>query len=109
MQEIKITGEEPGKEDEASVLEKEEALEVAFQKRLRETASAEVKKFDAAVSIAAGEKKFWLVVTVPEVPVAGEQCLVFLNRQQSEALRSRPRVQLHYGFNRWTAPSPGAK
>jgi len=47
------------------------------------------------------DKHHWMVVTVPEQPTAGEECILLFNRMQSEALRSRPRIQLIYGFNHW--------
>lgn len=68
---------------------------------LRSAARKEVEKFDAVSDIAESDKKYWLITTVPEVPVAGEDCIVYLNRQQTDALRQRPRVMMHYGFNRF--------
>ena len=101
LQEIKVTAEEPEEEEEAAkAARKEEDLEAAFKKQLRATAKSDLASFDANASIAEGDKKFWMVTTVPEVPVAGEECILFFNRQQSESLRERPRVELHFGFNR---------
>ena len=36
---------------------------------------------------AVADKHHWLLVTVPEVPVAGEEVVLYFNKNQSEALR----------------------
>lgn len=86
---------------EEAVSEDDKALREAFNRRLRAAAKQELEEFDATTTIVEGEKRYWLVTTVPEVPVAGAECRLYFNRQQSEALRMRPRVQCHYAFNRW--------
>ena len=47
------------------------------------------------------EKHHWMIVTVPEKPVAGEEFIVYFNRNASDALRGRPMIQMKYGFNKW--------
>jgi len=84
-----------------SIEEEDAALSQSFKKELRATARRELAAFDAKAAIEDGDKRYWLVATVPEVPVAGEKCRLYFNRQQSESLRERPRVQVHYAFNRW--------
>ena len=77
-----------------------EDLEAKFKRELRASATRELASFDATEALADGDKRYWLMTTVPEVPVAGAECMVYLNRQQSEPLLSRPRVEMHFGFNR---------
>jgi len=86
-----------------------EGLEREFRRQLRASAQREVANFDGMEKLVEGEKRYWLVATAPEVPVAGADCMVYFNRQQSEALRNRPRVEIHYGFNRWErGPAEGS-
>ncbi len=42
-----------------------------------------------------------MIVTVPEKPVAGEEVVVYFNRNASEILKGRPSINLTYGFNKW--------
>ncbi len=50
---------------------------------------------------AVANKHHWMIVTVPETPVAGEELVVYFNRNTSDALRGSPRIQMQYGFNKW--------
>lgn len=65
----------------------------------RRVASQEVESHDP-VAVTSG-KEHWLYLTVPEKPVAGATCAFYFNRAQSEALRDRPRIQLHVRYNNW--------
>lgn len=47
------------------------------------------------------DKHHWMIVTVPEKPVAGEEFIVYFNRNASDILRGRPTIQMKYGFNKW--------
>ena len=38
-------------------------------------------------SVTNGEKRYWMLVTVPEKPVADEKVVLYFNRAQSDALR----------------------
>lgn len=51
-------------------------------------------------AIVAGREN-WLYFTVPEVPVAGADCVVYYNKAQSEPLRSAGKLQIHPRFNNW--------
>ncbi len=44
-----------------------------------------LRTFDPVAHV--GERHSWMIVMAPEVPVAGEECIVMFNRQQSDALR----------------------
>ena len=64
------------------------AMTESMYQQIRISAADEVGEMEPKAVVAG--KDTWLFVTVPEKPVAGEDVVVFFNRQQSEALR--------YGF-----------
>lgn len=51
-------------------------------------------------------RESWLFFTVPEEPVAGAKCVMYVNRNQSDALRNSGRTQLHAKFNAWEVAPP---
>lgn len=57
----------------------------SMYQQIRISAADEVGEMEPKAVVAG--KDTWLFVTVPEKPVAGEDVVVFFNRQQSEALR----------------------
>lgn len=65
----------------------------------RVAANAEVQSHSPASATA--DKGHWLYVTVPEKPMAGSTCMVYFNKAQSEPLRHRPRIQIHFRYNAW--------
>uniref|UniRef100_A0A7R9VX43 starch synthase n=1 Tax=Chlamydomonas euryale TaxID=1486919 RepID=A0A7R9VX43_9CHLO len=50
---------------------------------------------------AVANKHDWMLVTVPDIPVAGEELVIYFNRNCSDALRDKARIFLQYGFNNW--------
>ncbi|KAG2492408.1 hypothetical protein HYH03_009353 [Edaphochlamys debaryana] len=66
---------------------------------LRAAALAEVESHRPADVIKGREH--WMIITVPEKPVAGAPMQLYFNRNQSEKLKSRPHIVLQYGFNSW--------
>jgi hypothetical protein len=61
-----------------------QAARDAREARLRADAAALAASHDAAA--AAEDRHHWLVFTVPEVPVAGAECVVYFNKSQSPTL-----------------------
>ncbi len=57
----------------------------SMYQQLRISAADEVGELDAKAVVAG--KDTWLFATVPAKPVAGEDVVIFFNRQQSETLR----------------------
>jgi len=49
----------------------------------------------------------WMLVTVPEQPVAGEDVVIYFNKSQSDALRSKSKVFIQFGFNHWELTPEG--
>lgn len=72
----------------------------------RAAARALMAGFNPSVHI--GDRHGWMIVTAPDVLVAGEEAIILFNRIQSEALRVRPRLQLQYAFNAWDLNNNGA-
>lgn len=70
----------------------------------RSTAQSEATSHSPA-EVTAG-KEGWLYFSVPEKPVAGADCVVYLNKAQSEILRHSPQLQLHPKYNAWELDSP---
>ncbi|GIL88159.1 hypothetical protein Vretimale_14076 [Volvox reticuliferus] len=75
------------------------ASEEARKAALRAAAAAEVESHDPAALVAGREH--WMIITVPEKPVAGAPMKLYFNRNQSDKLRHRPHIVLQYGFNQW--------
>ncbi|EFJ40335.1 hypothetical protein VOLCADRAFT_99865 [Volvox carteri f. nagariensis] len=75
------------------------AAEAARKASLRAAAAAEVESHDPRAVVAGREH--WMIITVPEKPVAGAPMKLYFNRNQSEKLRHRPHIVLQYGYNHW--------
>ncbi|PNW82516.1 hypothetical protein CHLRE_06g282000v5 [Chlamydomonas reinhardtii] len=75
------------------------ADEQAAKEAARAAAVAEVEGH-RAVDVVAG-REHWMIITVPEKPVAGAPLQMYFNRNQSEKLRNRPHIVMQYGFNHW--------
>ncbi|GLC71233.1 hypothetical protein PLESTF_001092900 [Pleodorina starrii] len=75
------------------------AAEAARQAALRASAAAQVAAHDPAAVV--GGREHWMIITVPEKPVAGAPMQLYFNRNQSDKLRHRPHIVLQYGFNQW--------
>jgi len=94
---------ESGKSSHASASQATEHVrsnQETGKENLRVEARRELEGSDPSTILCEGEKKQWLVVTIPEVPVAGEACFLYLNRLQTDILRQKS-VQLQFGFNRF--------
>ncbi|CAD7699185.1 unnamed protein product [Ostreobium quekettii] len=66
---------------------------------LQLAAQREVDKHNG--SVLASTRSHWLYFTVPEVPVAGADVVVYFNKNVSEPLRYSHNVQLRLAFNEW--------
>jgi hypothetical protein len=62
-----------------------QAARAAREAKLRSDAAALVASHDPAE--VAAERHHWLVFTVPEVPVAGSDVVVYFNKPQSSCLQ----------------------
>jgi len=77
----------------------QKAARAARDKLAREAAEKEVQAH-SPLAVAEGRHS-WMILTVPEKPVAGADCVVYFNRAQSEMLWDRNRLQMILGFNAW--------
>lgn len=73
-------------------------------KQLRADAAREAE-FHSPAEATSG-KDHWFFFSVPAKPVAGAPCVIYFNRQKSEALRHRPKIVLKSGFNGWEVEGP---
>ncbi|GFR50909.1 hypothetical protein Agub_g13198, partial [Astrephomene gubernaculifera] len=76
---------------------------------LRAAAAAAVAASEVTPGSVVAGREHWMVITVPEQPVAGAPLRVLFNRQQSEKLRQRPHILLQYGFNHWELQPPASE
>ncbi|KAI8475202.1 MAG: hypothetical protein J3K34DRAFT_517637 [Monoraphidium minutum] len=77
----------------------EQAARAAREAALRADAAALVAGHDP--SAAAAERHHWLIFTVPEVPVAGSEVVVYFNKAQSATLTWAQQLRVQVGFNQW--------
>ncbi|KAG1673855.1 hypothetical protein FOA52_012880 [Chlamydomonas sp. UWO 241] len=89
-----------------TVAEPEVVDEEQEARRAERAAARELVCTHVAAEVVA-DKHSWMLVTVPEAPVAGEAFVVYFNRNASDGLRNRPRIQLKYSFNAWQRQADG--
>lgn len=81
-------------------------VEKSAQELAIEAANKEVEHHTPS-TVAQG-KEDWLFMTVPSMPVAGAKVVLYFNREQSQPLQHRPRVELYFKFNNWELDMDGS-